>query len=364
MDAEYTERLAGFGARLTGLRRPLLISHAKPDGDALGSLVGLYALLAPQSIAATAVVFDDLPDRYRWLNAGNRLKKLGGDLQKSDLDRFDSIIIVDTCTYNQLEPVADWLRSAQAPKYVVDHHQTRDDLADHYMIDDSAAATCLILYDLAMAYGWEISLPAAEALFVGIATDTGWFRHSNTDARALAAAADLVSRGVRPNPILERIYQSDREARVRLLGKALESLQLHHMAIASSQSGRCGEAAGESVREKPQHRIALMSLPAQVFGQVGAAPADTEDIVNEPMRIGSVVVSVLLVEQEGVIRVNLRSRAPSRPGDPDIDVSAIASSLGGGGHRRAAGVRLRISIDEARAQVLKAIREGSGHQSR
>jgi phosphoesterase RecJ-like protein len=257
---------------------------------------------------------------------------LGSGVSSEELNQFDSIVILDTCAYGQLEPVAAWLRATRVPKFVIDHHQTRDNLADHYLIDESAAANCLILHDLATACGWSITLSAAEALFVGIATDTGWFRHSNTDARVFAASADLVHRGVVPNRIFDALYQSDRQPRVRLLGKAIESLELLE-----------------------HDRVAIMSLPSCAFSEVKAEAADTEDIVNEPLRIDTVVVSLLLVEQEGIVRVNLRSRAPMEPGDADIDVSAVAAALGGGGHRRAAGVRVPGTLESARGKVLACL---------
>jgi phosphoesterase RecJ-like protein len=333
MSTNYDADLVSAANRLAAGRRPLLLSHAKPDGDAIGSLIGLTELLAGRGVGAVPVVFDDVPLRYRWVDEKSALRRLGRDLTEKDLDAFDSVIVVDTCTYNQIEPIAAWLRRSKLAKHVIDHHQTRDELADHYLIDESAAATCLVLHDLATKVGWPVSQSAAKALFVGIATDTGWFRHSNTDARVLGASADLVNRGVVPNEVFDRIYQSDKAARIRLLGRAIESLEL-------LEGGR----------------VAVMSLAARVFAEVGAEAADTEDIVNEPMRIESVVVSLMLVEQEGVVRVNLRSRAPRGPGDPDIDVAAVAGRLGGGGHRRAAGVRLRGGLQQAREMVLDALR--------
>ena len=312
------------------VRRPLIVSHAKPDGDAIGAILALGDFLTGLGSAPTCLIFDELPDRYQWLDRKGVLRQLGGDIRERELNGFDAVIIADTCTYSQLEPIADWLRTAACRKLVVDPHQTRDQRADTYLLDDSAAATCLIIYELARECGWSISGAAAEALFTGIATDTGWLKHSNTNGRALAACADLVDRGVNANRIFSLLYQADKPQRIRLLGRAVESLEMLE-----------------------NDRLAVMTLPAQAFVDLGAAPGDTEDIVNEPLRIATVLVSALLVEQEGVIRVNLRSRAPHNPGDADIDVSRIASQLGGGGHRRAAGVRLQMPLPQARENLLR-----------
>src|SRR5206468_3386868 len=161
--------------------------------------------------------------------------------------------------------------------------------------------------------------PAPDALFVGIATDTGWFRHSNTDGRALAAAAELAAGGVKPHQLFEALYQHDSAGRVRLLGAAIETLEVHG------------------------GMLAIMALDSHAFSRCGASLSNTEDVVNEPLRIESVMVSILFVEQpDGVVRMNFRSKPPylsEGPTSRDIDVAAIAATFGGGGHRRAAGAR-------------------------
>ncbi len=316
---------------IAGWRRPILVTHEKPDGDALGSLSAMSALLRARGAQPDAVLFDPIPDRYDLFRASNRLVVLGRDRALTDLARCDGVIILDTCSYNQLRPIADWLRLAPQPKLAVDHHITRDDLAQHYVVDESAAATCLILFDWAIHAGWTMDMETARALFVGLATDTGWFHHSNTDARSFNAAADLVKRGARPHLLHEALYQRDSAARVRLLGVALETLEL----LINGQ-------------------LAVMTLDGAAFAAAMATPADTEDIVNEPLRIGTVKVCVLLVDSgDGVIRVSLRSRATE--GGRDVDVAAVAQSLGGGGHRNAAGVKIADSITSARTTVLQRV---------
>lgn len=320
-------------------RNPLLLSHVKPDGDALGCLVALRGLLRNRSIQATALVFDPLPSRYSIFDPAS-FALLGTDLAPNDLDRFDSVIILDTCTYSQLEPVASWLRTARVPKLAIDHHRTRDHLADVYIVDESAAAACLILHDFARAMQWPIDHRAAEALFVGIATDTGWFRHSNTDDRVFAAAAELERCGADCHRLYERFYLRESPARIRLLVAALGSMEL-----------------------LAQDRLSVLMLDKAAFDRAGATRADTEDIINEPLRIGTVVVSVLLVEQEdGVIRASLRSRSPSAAGStkgeenvPDIDVAAIAQRFGGGGHSRAAGLKHAGPLSAARTSLINAV---------
>lgn len=320
---EATERVITW-------KRPVLLSHTKPDGDALGSLLAASMLLRGIGADPRLVVFDGVPDRYRFLHRYGPLPILGEDVTLSDLEGVDGVVLLDTCSASQLEPMIDWLNAATVPKFVVDHHITRDVAVDVALIDESAAATCVILYDWALSAGWAINRRTADVLFVGISTDTGWFRHSNTDARTLHVTGELVKAGSRPHELFGLLEQQESVGRFRLRAAAMQRLEL-----------------------LAEDRLAVMTVPANLFSECGAAVADTEDLVNEPLRIGSVVVSVMLVEQSrAIIRAGFRSRAPVDADTLDIDVAAVASTFGGGGHRRAAGARLSGDLDSARAAIV------------
>ncbi len=324
-----TERMATW-------QRPLLLSHIKPDGDALGSLAAMRSMLQSMNCDPRAVLFDPMTTRYALFLRYPPIPVWNAKTGDALLADRDSVIILDACTYQQLEPLAEWLRTTKLPRLAVDHHVTRDDLAGEYLIDESAAATCLILFEWALATDRLSILPhdAREALFVGIATDTGWFRHSNTDERALRAAGELVAAGVRPHELHQQLFLQETPARVRLLGVALQTMQLF-----------------------AEGRLSVMRLSSPDFQAAGASSADTEDIVNEPLRIGDVVVSVLLVEQgDGSVRVNFRSKPPLTRGDRDLDVAAIAASFSGGGHARAAGARLPGPFSAACEKIIARLK--------
>ncbi len=330
-------------ALMRSWKRPLIISHTKPDGDAVGSLVAMKSFTEAWGAKPLAVNFDGIPDRYGFLNRDGLLRSLGKSISIDELAVADGVIVVDTGALNQIEPLATWLQERRLPLVMIDHHITRNIPSTQSIIDEQAAATCLILHDLALSQGWVIDKSTAEALFVGIATDTGWFRHSNTDGRVLSAAADLASRGVKIHELSQLLYQRDTVARVRLLGAVLNTLELH-----------C------------DNRLAVMSLSHSMLQSCGARLSDTEDMVNEPLRIETVVASLFLVEQEDVggvssenqkapVRVNFRSKAPIAAGDIDLDVAALAGTFGGGGHRRAAGARIARPLIEARREVVDAV---------
>ncbi len=349
MSALDAKAFTEAAAKVLSWKRPLLISHANPDGDALGSLVAMRTLLCSSGIDATILLFRAVPDRYALFHQYQAMSVLGRDIREAELAGFDGIILLDTCTYIQVDPIADWFHAATVEKIAIDHHITREDVADLYLIDESAAATCLIIYDWAKAVDWPIDAETCEAMFVGMAMDTGWFRYSNTDGRVLAAAADLVARGADAHNLYERLYLCETPARVRLLGAALSTLEL-----------------------LLDDHLAVMTLSAEAIAGAGATRNDTEDIVNEPMRIGSVVVSVLLVEAgDGNIRVNFRSKPPvqdaadagGRPIPPsqrrrtDIDVAKIAQSFDGGGHTRAAGARIAGSLTDVHRRIVDHVRD-------
>ncbi len=292
-------------------------------------------LIEMQGRRADAFLYDDFPDRYRVLDPGCFLS-WPNRRDAGPEGAYDGVLILDTCAWNQITPAAAFLKASSLPRIIVDHHATGDALAvpgrDLHVSDASAASTCGMLYEWFKASGWPLDEQIAQALFVGVATDTGWFRFSNTDGRSLRVAAALLEAGVRPDWVYAQVYETLAPARLRLKAAMLNTLRF--------------EADG---------RLAIMRLTREMFERSGAKPADAEDLVNEPMGVAGVVVSMLLTDHgQGKIRVNLRSRSPEVAGC-DIDVAAIARSFGGGGHRRAAGVHVEADLEQAESQVVATI---------
>lgn len=305
-------------------QRFLLTTHIRPDGDGLGSMLALADALEAQGKSTLMAVASLLPQRYDFLDPDRRVESFR---QPDERHRqCDAVIVLDTGTWNQLGDLGAFLRETQAEKFVIDHHLTQDDLGAHRLVDTTAEATGRLVYEAIRALDAPLEPPAASSLFVALAMDTGWFRHSNTQARSFALAGRLVEAGARPEPLHEQLFERNSLPRLKLLGKALERLQF--------------ELDG---------RLAWTAILRDDYQATGALPQDTEDLVNYTRSVAGVEVGVLLMEQpRGGVKVSFRSR-------PGVDVARIAERFGGGGHRQASGAVLDMPLEQARGRVIQAI---------
>ena len=321
----------------------LVTTHTKPDGDACGCVAAMCEARGAVGKKAQPLMLSPVPQWYAFLFAGlaprtrgGKVPVLGEDIKLEELTagrfgRFDLIVIVDTNSVSQLPEFDEYLKQNSAPVLVIDHHETSDGLGDVEIIDRSAAAAGLIVLDLFRHAGWTLTESIAEAIFVAVATDTGWFQFSNTDSRTLRACAELIDAGAKPTQIHADMYQNFSHARFRLMVAMLNSLELHL-----------------------NGRYAAMQITQRDFQQTGAAYHDTENLINESHRIGTVGASALFIElKDGRIRCSLRTRLPSvGQGRGGPDVSQIALKFGGGGHTMAAGTFLPGPLEHAKQLIL------------
>lgn len=315
----------------------LIMSHTRPDGDAVGSMKSFYDLAAQLGKKAMPILLSP-PARWYQSIFDEPVPVLGNDIKIEDIktEHFDLIVIVDTNSYIQLTEFDKWLKNSKVPVLVLDHHLTGDGLGDVEIIDSTAAATGEIVFDLFKHAGWKITPAIAEALFVSISTDTGWFRFDNTDSRVMNNAAELIALGVKVSDVYHKMFQNYSPARLKLLGRMLENLELY-----------C------------DNKIALQFIMRSDFDAAGAIGSDTEDFVNECQKINTVEAAALFVElKDGGFRCSLRSNG-------SVDVRQIAQKFGGGGHKVAAGVNLDGPLDTAKKMILdelqKALSEKRGN---
>ncbi len=308
----------------------LVTTHTRPDGDACGCMVALTAVLRTLGKTARSLLLSPMPAWYEFLFE-EKVPILGADVQVADLTsgRFgaiDLVIVVDTNSYSQLPQFEDYLKQSSPTVLVIDHHVAADKLGPVQIADQSAAAAGLVLFDFLQYARWPIPAKAAEALFVAIATDTGWFHLRNTDSRVFRRCADLIEMGINPNDLYRKLYENFSPARFRLMVTLLNTVELHF-----------------------DGRYASQYLRREDFERTGAAYRDTENLINESQRIGSVAVSALFVAlRDGRIRCSLRSRPDvQRPGRDPVDVNEIAKKSGGGGHKNASGTYLPAPLEHA-----------------
>jgi phosphoesterase RecJ-like protein len=305
-------------------QRFLIMTHVRPDGDALGSEIGLACALRQLGKSARVAVASDLGPRYEFANTAStpiERFRAPGDAFKD----VDAIVVVDTGTWGQLGEFGAFMRSMPVAKAVIDHHRTQDDLGGLRFVDTTAEAAGRLVYDATLALGVPVSAEAANALFLALATDTGWFRHSSVEPRTFELARELVAAGARPTPLYDAVYATSTLARMKLTGRALERMK--------------AEAGG---------RIVYTEVFQSDYAETGAIPPDTEDLINFPRAVAGVDIALVFIEQrDGGTKVSFR-------GKEAYDVGRLAEQFGGGGHKMAAGATLQRPLPEARAAVLKA----------
>jgi phosphoesterase RecJ-like protein len=305
-------------------RRILMTTHVRPDGDGLGSMLALDDVLRRQGKDVRLVISSPMTVRYRFLDPEHRIEQF---TEAHGEPPVDLAVVLDTGTWNQLGDFGPVLRGLSADKVVIDHHQTQDDLGARRFIDTSAEATGRLAYQAICALGSPLSERAANALFVAVAMDTGWFRHSNTRPATFALAEELVAAGARPEALYEQLFEQNTLPRLKLTGLILDRLTL----------------TGDN-------RIAYTEIRRGDYLTTGASPQDSEDLVNYTRSLAGVEVGLLFMEQpRGGVKVSFRSRAR-------VDVARLAERFGGGGHKLAAGAVLDLPLEEARTRVLEAVR--------
>jgi phosphoesterase RecJ-like protein len=319
----------------------LVTTHQKPDGDALGSVLAVVRACQAVGVPAEGWVVDPCEGNLRSFEGSSCVVHVHP--RKPELPRgdYDLVVVVDTGAWTQLEVIAPWLRERHAQVIGFDHHARGDLVAARRVVDVGCGSCTALLARLVDAMGVSLAAGAdergrgsiAEALYMGLATDTGWFRFPNARAAEFALAARLLEAGVDKDAMYQQIEQSSRAERVELQACALSSLEML--------------SAG---------RVALMRLRAADFAETGAMLEETAGIVNIPMEIAAVRASILVVEdaQAGIIKLSFRSK-PADDSGSFIDVNELAARFGGGGHVHAAGAKQQGTLDEVVSRVRTAI---------
>ena len=293
----------------------LLTTHENPDGDALGSLLGMSLIL--RQLGKDPVMFLDarnfpLPYEYQRMPLDEVARELPGDLD-------DRVVVFLDCGNIDRMPV-DFLHESHRHVLNIDHHHDNTRFGDVNLVVPDASCTAEILFDLARDLGVEITPDLAEALYIALVTDTGKFMFENTTPRAHEMAAELVEAGVQPQEVHRKLYEGLPFARLELLSRALNA-----------------------VRRFDGGALTMTHLTREDFSHSNAVESDSEGIVDHLRQVEGTVVAALVRE---LLDVDGRRKVSLRATDRRVDVSVIARGLGGGGHRQAAGFTTDTELNE------------------
>ncbi|MEM1212688.1 MAG: DHH family phosphoesterase [Planctomycetota bacterium] len=324
----------------------LVLTHAKPDGDALGCVLALTLTLRQLGKTAKGLVVPPVPDPLRSLAGRDAYAILGEDpLDEPVFTEPQRVVIVDTGAVSQVGDAYPVIEPHLDKACILDHHLSGNIPAERLYVDTSAAAAAEVIAELidllhnrppnAGGRASDAFEPAvADALFVGIASDTGWFRFSNTTARTHRLAARLVGQGVDHAALYAQLEQAERPEKLELLGRALASLRM----LADGQA-------------------AVMALTLDDFAETGAREEETERLIDTPQQVSSLRVVVLLAEKQTDNGVITRMSFRSKPTEDAVNVAELAAQFSGGGHARAAGARANGTIAEVLPRVTQAIEQ-------
>jgi phosphoesterase RecJ-like protein len=303
-------------------QRFVVLTHYRPDGDAIGCQLAVALLLRQLGKQVTVWNDDEVPAKFRFL-PGQELVQPPPATPRD----FDAAIVVDNSVWSRVGTSGE--RIGQRKCLInIDHHVSNQKFGDVNWVVPEAPATGILIHQLFQRGGFNVDRDIATCLYAAIATDTGNFTYPTTTAESLRAAADLVAAGVNVGELCQHIYESYPFARMKLLRLALADLTLAH-----------------------HNRIAYYWLTNDMFQQSGAKREDTEGLIDHARSIEGVVVAVVFEElpETGKLRLSFRSK------HPQVDVNSIARHFGGGGHHAAAGARIAGDPREVEAKVLAAI---------
>lgn len=310
----------------------VIIPHKNPDGDAMGSTLGLLQYLNKKGHRATVVSPNDYPKFLKWLPFEDSVIKY--DLQNQQALRFiKEADLIFTLDFNSLSRVGDMsviLEKSSAQFVMIDHHQQPDDYAVVTYSDVTICATCQMVYHTIEMLGDKdlIDADIATCLYTGIMTDTGSFRFRSTSSLTHTVIASLIEKGADNAFIHEQIYDANSFSRMQLLGTALTNLKV-----------------------LPEYRAAFITLSQDELDEHNYQKGDTEGFVNYGLSLDNIKIALIFIEnkQEGIIKISLRSKG-------DFSVNEMSRShFHGGGHTNAAGGKSDLSLEDTVAYFISIL---------
>ena len=329
--------LEGLKTLLASPKKVVIVTHFKPDADALGSSLGLAGYLAQKGHSVAVISPSDYPDFLTWMPGKEMVIALTKDSivpqqkAKALIEACDVLFCLDFSSLKRINEVGEMVKTSTAKKVMIDHHLEPEKFADFEKWDVSSASTAELIFELIDEWGDRelIDQDIANCLYAGLMTDTGGFRHNNTTHKEFLIASELVSRGANPSEVAKQIYDTNSLDRLRLTGYALS----------------------QKLVVLPEYNTAYMTLTWEELKQFGSQTGDTEGLVNYGLSIKGIKMAVLMYDRKEEIKLSFRSLA-------DFDVNALARKhFDGGGHKNASGGQSKQNLEETLKKFLAILPE-------
>jgi phosphoesterase RecJ-like protein len=310
-----------------------IVTHWSPDGDAMGSSLGLYHFLTALGKKASVIVPNAYPDFLHWL-PGNRQVLIFEEQEAKCtrlLNQADLIFTLDFNSYKRLEKLGTVLQATSAPKVLIDHHQEPERYASYYFHDVKACSTCELIYEFIAALGQKklIDKKIAACLYTGLMTDTGSFRYPSVTHKTHLILSELLKTGIVPSEIHSAVYDNYSLNRLKLLGFALN----------------------EKLRLISGYPVAYFTLTEKELARFDFQKGDTEGLVNYPFSIKGIRVCALFNESEGGVKISFRSKGK-------IDMNTFARKyFNGGGHVNAAGGKSHEGLAATERKFVELVKQ-------
>lgn len=322
-----------FKTLLKKTKNVVIVTHWSPDGDAIGSSLGLYHYFKRLNKSVNVVVPNAYPDFLKWM-PGNKMVLNFQEQEKKVtklLNSADIIFTLDFNSYSRLEKLGEVLKETSAPKVLIDHHQQPDSYASYYFHDVKACSTCELVFDFIVGLGDKkrIDKKIAACLYTGLMTDTGSFRYPSVTSNTHLIISELLKTGIVPSDIHSAVYDSYSLDRLKLLGYALS----------------------EKMKVIEGFPVAYFTLSEKELSKFNYQKGDIEGLVNYPFSIKGIKVCALFNESDDYVKISFRSKGK-------IDVNTFARKyFKGGGHINAAGGRSQDSIDVTEKKFIELVKQ-------
>jgi len=316
-------------SQLKSAGKILLTTHVNPDGDGIGSEIAMYHFLLKMNIISEIINSSAFPEEYAFLDPEKVIQQYIPERDFEQLKEFDLIFIFDVGGITRTGILGDDLAKLEIPSICIDHHPENHIVCDYKVVDDKAPATTCLVYELIKEIGTEyIDKQIAEAVYVGLMTDTGSFRFENANKYAFRVASELLEYDIKPNDIFKHVYESYSRQRMALLGTALQTVHYEN-----------------------DGKLAWFTISQDDLKKAGVQLDEIGGYTDFIRSIKGVEVSVMFLEIDpNKIRVSFRSKGK-------VVVNQIARKFGGGGHFYAAGLTVENTLEKATLMVLPEARK-------